>query len=177
MLFAAGALLVANVESAHAASEIGPSSGAQVWCDSASNVISVSPKVGAGDMYTGQSIRYRFWAKDLETGEPFWLGGSYWRYLYHQRVGDPWYEPINGRWNPGPTTYWAPNALTEGWIMSGMTVRNGYNRYHVFAQYQWYSNTYRTYIGDARWETTSYDNANYVSTYFVGSSSGPDCYL
>jgi hypothetical protein len=174
-LIAAATLLSVNAESAHAASEIGPSSGAEVWCDAAANTISVRALVGAGDMYRGQWIRYRFWAKDLETGASFWLGGSYWRNLYHQRVGDPWYDPVVG-WYPGQITYWAPNAPTEGWIVSGMTVGNGYNRYHVFAQYQWYSTTYGTYIGDARRETATYSNL-YSPLYSIGTASAPDCYL
>jgi hypothetical protein len=171
-------VLVANVEPAHAASEIGPYGPAIVWCDASTNTIWASPFVGAGDMYSGQSIRYRFWAVNRETGKSFWLGSDQWMQMYHQRVGEPYYD-ILGNYYPGQITPYHPNPPLWHWNVyeSTLTLHNGWNRLHVFVQYQWYSSTYRTWVGNATAETRTYSNATYAVTAFTGWASYPDCYL
>lgn len=175
ILISVATLLVAT-EPAKAGSEIGQYEPAQVWCDSSSNTIWVTPRVGAGDNYTGQWIRYRFWGIDLEDGTSFWLGGSYWRTLFHQRVG-PAYQNAIGIWMPGQVTGLATNAPTEAWPVSAFKENRGYHRFHVVAQYQWYSTTYRGYVGNATLETRSYSNLDYSISYFTGWAQAPDCYL
>jgi hypothetical protein len=162
LLLAVVAMLAVKPTLAHAASEIGVYRQPEVTCDAWMNQIIVAPTFGAGDMYTAQSLAFRFYAKNDRTGQTFWLSDrGNWKTFYHQRVGQPYYDVI-GNWYPGMITPIAPIG-SETFNITGSDTEGQYGQFTVYAQYLWYSPA-RGWLGPITQTATTYFNRGLGTT-------------
>ena len=107
--------------SANAYGYVGPFYPAVVNCSTLDHRMTLAAQVGASSAFTGQSVGWRYYIKNIDTGYGFWTG---WTTRWHQRV------EINPGGFTRTTDLLQVGTVDYRWLAPG--------HYHVYTEYAWY---------------------------------------